>query len=209
MLLTFYFSIFTANFLLKNMDEKYIKLIAAKLGIRDIQVKSTAFLFSQGATVPFISRYRKEQTGTLNEVQVSQIKEELKKYEELEKRKTAILESIEGQGKLTDELKKKIDEVLSMTDLEDLYLPYKQKKKTRAVIAKERGLEPLAKTILKGRKERDFDTYLSTFVNPEKGVKDEEAALQGASDIIAEEISDNADYRSFIKGFIARNGHLV
>ena len=95
------------------MDEKYIKLIAAKLGIRDIQVKNTAFLFSQGATVPFISRYRKEQTGTLNEVQVSQIKEELKKYEELEKRKTAILESIEGQGKLTDELKKKIDEVLS------------------------------------------------------------------------------------------------
>ncbi|MBP5501432.1 MAG: RNA-binding transcriptional accessory protein, partial [Bacteroidales bacterium] len=130
------------------MQDKYIKLIAEKLGIREIQVKNTAFLFSQGATVPFISRYRKEQTGTLNEVQVSQIKDEIKKYEELEKRKASILESIESQGKLTDELKAKIDEVITITDLEDLYLPYKQKKKTRASVAKEKGLEPLADKIL-------------------------------------------------------------
>ena len=201
MLLTFYFSIFTANFLLKNMDEKYIKLIAAKLGIRDIQVKNTAFLFSQGATVPFISRYRKEQTGTLNEVQVSQIKEELKKYEELEKRKTAILESIEGQGKLTDELKKKIDEVLSMTDLEDLYLPYKQKKKTRATVAKEKGLEPLATQILL-QQNADCEALAEKFLNDK--VENIEEALQGARDIIAEHINENVETRNRMRNLYSR-----
>ena len=201
MLLTFYFSIFTANFLLKNMDEKYIKLIAAKLGIRDIQVKNTAFLFSQGATVPFISRYRKEQTGTLNEVQVSQIKEELKKYEELEKRKTAILESIEGQGKLTDELKKKIDEVLTMTDLEDLYLPYKQKKKTRATVAKEKGLEPLATQILL-QQNADCEALAEKFLNDK--VENIEEALQGARDIIAEHINENVETRNRMRNLYSR-----
>jgi len=201
LLLTFYFSIFTANFLLKNMDEKYIKLIAAKLGIRDIQVKNTAFLFSQGATVPFISRYRKEQTGTLNEVQVSQIKEELKKYEELEKRKTAILESIEGQGKLTDELKKKIDEVLTMTDLEDLYLPYKQKKKTRATVAKEKGLEPLATQILL-QQNADCEALAEKFLNDK--VENIEEALQGARDIIAEHINENVETRNRMRNLYSR-----
>ncbi|MBR6279658.1 MAG: RNA-binding transcriptional accessory protein [Bacteroidales bacterium] len=183
------------------MDEKYIKLIAAKLGIRDIQVKNTAFLFSQGATVPFISRYRKEQTGTLNEVQVSQIKEELKKYEELEKRKTAILESIEGQGKLTDELKKKIDEVLSMTDLEDLYLPYKQKKKTRATVAKEKGLEPLATQILL-QQNADCEALAEKFLNDK--VENIEEALQGARDIIAEHINENVETRNRMRNLYSR-----
>ncbi|MCR4559349.1 MAG: RNA-binding transcriptional accessory protein [Bacteroidales bacterium] len=183
------------------MDEKYIKLIAAKLGIRDIQVKNTAFLFSQGATVPFISRYRKEQTGTLNEVQVSQIKEELKKYEELEKRKTAILESIEGQGKLTDELKKKIDEVLTMTDLEDLYLPYKQKKKTRATVAKEKGLEPLATQILL-QQNADCEALAEKFLNDK--VENIEEALQGARDIIAEHINENVETRNRMRNLYSR-----
>ncbi|MBQ3689570.1 MAG: RNA-binding transcriptional accessory protein [Bacteroidales bacterium] len=183
------------------MDEKYIKLIAAKLGIRDIQVKNTAFLFSQGATVPFISRYRKEQTGTLNEVQVSQIKEELKKYEELEKRKTAVLESIEGQGKLTDELKKKIDEVLSMTDLEDLYLPYKQKKKTRATVAKEKGLEPLANMILL-QQNSDCEALAEKFLNDK--VENIEDALQGARDIIAEHINENVETRNRMRNLYSR-----
>lgn len=183
------------------MDEKYIKLIAAKLGIRDIQVKNTAFLFSQGATVPFISRYRKEQTGTLNEVQVSQIKEELKKYEELEKRKTAILESIEGQGKLTDELKKKIDEVLTMTDLEDLYLPYKQKKKTRATMAKEKGLEPLATQILL-QQNADCEALAEKFLNDK--VENIEEALQGARDIIAEHINENVETRNRMRNLYSR-----
>ena len=183
------------------MDEKYIKLIAAKLGIRDIQVKNTAFLFSQGATVPFISRYRKEQTGTLNEVQVSQIKDELKKYEELEKRKTAVLESIEGQGKLTDDLKKKIDEVLTMTDLEDLYLPYKQKKKTRASIAKEKGLEPLANMILL-QQNADCEQLAEKFLNDK--VENIEEALQGARDIIAEHINENVDTRNRMRNLYSR-----
>lgn len=183
------------------MDEKYIKLIAAKLGIRDIQVKNTAFLFSQGATVPFISRYRKEQTGTLNEVQVSQIKEELKKYEELEKRKTAILESIESQGKLTDELKKKIDEVLTMTDLEDLYLPYKQKKKTRATVAKEKGLEPLANMILL-QQNADCEALAEKFLNDK--VENIEEALQGARDIIAEHINENVETRNRMRNLYSR-----
>ena len=183
------------------MDEKYIKLIAAKLGIRDIQVKNTAFLFSQGATVPFISRYRKEQTGTLNEVQVSQIKEELKKYEELEKRKTAVLESIESQGKLTDELKKKIDEVLTMTDLEDLYLPYKQKKKTRATVAKEKGLEPLANMILL-QQNSDCEALAEKFLNDK--VENIEDALQGARDIIAEHINENVETRNRMRNLYSR-----
>ena len=183
------------------MDEKYIKLIAAKLGIRDIQVKNTAFLFSQGATVPFISRYRKEQTGTLNEVQVSQIKEELKKYEELEKRKTAVLESIESQGKLTDELKKKIDEVLTMTDLEDLYLPYKQKKKTRATVAKEKGLEPLATQILL-QQNADCEALAEKFLNDK--VENIEDALQGARDIIAEHINENVETRNRMRNLYSR-----
>ena len=183
------------------MDEKYIKLIAAKLGIRDIQVKNTAFLFSQGATVPFISRYRKEQTGTLNEVQVSQIKEELKKYEELEKRKTAVLESIESQGKLTDELKKKIDEVLTMTDLEDLYLPYKQKKKTRATLAKEKGLEPLATQILL-QQNADCEALAEKFLNDK--IENIEDALQGARDIIAEHINENVETRNRMRNLYSR-----
>jgi len=151
--------------------------------------------------VPFISRYRKEQTGTLNEVQVSQIKEELKKYEELEKRKTAILESIESQGKLTDELKKKIDEVLSMTDLEDLYLPYKQKKKTRATVAKEKGLEPLATQILL-QQNADCEALAEKFLNDK--VENIEEALQGARDIIAEHINENVETRNRMRNLYSR-----
>ncbi|MBR6177753.1 MAG: RNA-binding transcriptional accessory protein, partial [Bacteroidales bacterium] len=183
------------------MQDKYIKLIAEKLGIREIQVKNTAFLFSQGATVPFISRYRKEQTGTLNEVQVAQIKDEIKKYEELEKRKASILESIESQGKLTDELKAKIDEVITMTDLEDLYLPYKQKKKTRASVAKEKGLEPLADKILL-QQNADPEKLAAPFINDK--VESIDDALQGARDIIAEHINENVDTRNRMRNLYNR-----
>ncbi len=183
------------------MDEKYIKLIAEKLGIREIQVKNTAFLFSQGATVPFISRYRKEQTGTLNEVQVSQIKDEIKKYEELEKRKTSILESIESQGKLTEELKQKINDCISMTDLEDLYLPYKQKRKTRAMVAKEKGLEPLANIILL-QQNGDSEKVALKYLNDK--VENIEEALQGARDIIAEAINENVETRNRMRNLYKR-----
>ena len=183
------------------MQDKYIKLIAEKLGIREIQVKNTAFLFSQGATVPFISRYRKEQTGTLNEVQVSLIKDELKKYEELDKRKASILESIESQGKLTDELKAKIDEVLTMTELEDIYLPYRPKKKTRASIAKEKGLEPLADKILL-QQNANAEEIAAKFVGEK--VADTAEALQGARDIIAERINENTETRNRMRNLFNR-----
>ena len=183
------------------MQDKYIKLIAEKLGIREIQVKNTAFLFSQGATVPFISRYRKEQTGTLNEVQVSLIKDELKKYEELDKRKSSILESIESQGKLTDELKAKIDDVLTMTELEDIYLPYRPKKKTRASIAKEKGLEPLADKILL-QQNANAEEIAAKFVGEK--VADTDEALQGARDIIAERINENTETRNRMRNLFNR-----
>ena len=195
------------------VDTKKAMNISSRL-VEELQLKESSVvaaiaLLDEGNTVPFIARYRKEVTGNLTDNDLRRLEERLNYLRNLQARMDTVISSIEEQGKLTDELKEKIENAKTLAEVEDLYRPYKQKKKTRAVIAKERGLEPLAKTILKGRKERDFDTYLSTFVNPEKGVKDEEAALQGASDIIAEEISDNADYRSFIKGFIARNGHLV
>ena len=184
------------------MNEKYIKLIAEKLGVREIQVKNTAFLFSQGATVPFISRYRKEQTGLLNEVQVAQIKDEIKKYEELDKRRESIIESIEGQGKMTDELRAKLDDALDMTTLEDLYLPYKQKKKTRAAVAKEKGLEPLADKILL-QQNANAEDFAAAFVGEK--VKDVEEALQGARDIIAERINENTDTRNKMRNLFKRD----
>ncbi|MBO7439165.1 MAG: RNA-binding transcriptional accessory protein, partial [Bacteroidales bacterium] len=184
------------------MNEKYIKLIAEKLGVREIQVKNTAFLFSQGATVPFISRYRKEQTGLLNEVQVAQIKDEIKKYEELDKRRESIIESIEGQGKMTDELRAKLDDALDMTTLEDLYLPYKQKKKTRAAVAKEKGLEPLADKILL-QQNANAEDFAAAFVGEK--VKDVEEALRGARDIIAERINENTDTRNKMRNLFKRD----
>lgn len=184
------------------MNEKYIKLIAEKLGIREIQVKNTAFLFSQGATVPFISRYRKEQTGLLNEVQVAQIKDEIKKYEELDKRRASIIESIESQGKMTDELREKLDGALDLTTLEDLYLPYKQKKKTRATIAKEKGLEPLADKILLSQ-DADAESMAEQFVGDK--VEDVDDALQGARDIIAERINENTDSRNKMRNLFSRD----
>ncbi len=184
------------------MNDRYAQIIADKLGIREIQVRNTAFLFSQGATVPFISRYRKEQTGTLNEVQVSQIQQEIKKYEELDKRRESIIESIEGQGKMTDELRKKLDEALDMTTIEDLYLPYKQKKKTRASVAKEKGLEPLADKILLSQNS-SAEAFAKAFVNDK--VADIKEALQGARDIIAERINEDTDARNRMRNLFSRD----
>ncbi len=184
------------------MNDRYAQIIADKLGIREIQVRNTAFLFSQGATVPFISRYRKEQTGTLNEVQVSQIQQEIKKYEELDKRRESIIESIEGQGKMTDELRKKLDDALDMTTLEDLYLPYKQKKKTRASVAKEKGLEPLADKILLSQNS-SAEALAKAFVGDK--VADTKEALQGARDIIAERINEDTDARNRMRNLFSRD----
>lgn len=171
-------------------------LIAQQAGVSDKQARNTIALFEEGATVPFIARYRKEATGGLDEVQIGNVKEAWQKQQEVEKRREAILKSIEEQGKLTPELKKKIEGVFSMTELEDLYLPYKQKRKTRATIAIEKGLEPLAKLIFEG-KERDPEGKAAGFLNDQ--VANPGDALQGARDIIAEWINENQEARTKVR----------
>jgi uncharacterized protein len=180
-------------------------LIAQQAGVSDKQARNTIALFEEGATVPFIARYRKEATGGLDEVQIGAVKEAWQKQQDVEKRREAILKSIEEQGKLTPELKKKIEAVFSMTELEDLYLPYKQKRKTRATIAIEKGLEPLAKLIFEG-KERDPEGKAAGFVNDL--VANAGDALQGARDIIAEWINENQEARTKIR-YTFQRGAIV
>lgn len=171
-------------------------LIAQQASVSDKQARNTIALFEEGATVPFIARYRKEATGGLDEVQIGAVKEAWQKQQEVEKRREAILKSIEEQGKLTPELKKKIEGVFSLTELEDLYLPYKQKRKTRATIAIEKGLEPLARLIFEG-KERDPEGKATSFLNDQ--VANAGDALQGARDIIAEWINENQEARAKVR----------
>jgi uncharacterized protein len=171
-------------------------LIAEKTGISTNQVNNTIALFSEGATIPFISRYRKERTGSLDEVAIGAIKEAYDKFQEIEKRKVTILKTIEEQGVLTDDLKKRITDCYDGIELEDIYLPFKPKRKTRASKAKEAGLEPLAKIITK-QMERDVETRAAAFINDE--IPDTEAALQGARDIIAEWINENKTAREIVR----------
>jgi uncharacterized protein len=187
------------------MDKKYYIKIAEELNVSTEQVINTTALLESGATVPFIARYRKELTGSLDEVAVTDIRDRLKQLQELDKRRDAILKSIEEQGKLTDQLKAQLMDALTMTDLEDLYLPYKPKKRTKATIAREKGLEPLAKLIMA---KRELDPYrkAALFVNPEKGVNNEDEALAGARDIIAEWISENHVSRIKIRKLFLREG---
>ncbi len=179
--------------------------ISAQLHISERQVAATLKLLEEGATIPFISRYRKEATGSLDEVEVGAIEEAWKKLIELEKRKATILKAIEEQGKLTPELKEKIEGCMDMITLEDLYLPYKQKRKTRATAARERGLEPLAK-ILMAQKEQTPEYAAKRYIN--KDVPDVEAALAGARDIIAEWVSEHAAARASLRKLFERSGLL-
>lgn len=187
--------------------EKYAKRIAEELHLTEEQVKNTLELLEGGATIPFVARYRKEATGSLDEVQIGQIKELHTKWVELDKRRAAILDSIREQGKLTPELETKINEVLSMSELEDLYLPYRPKRKTRATMAIEKGLEPLAKTISM-QKEMDLHGLASRFVNEEKGVHNIEEALAGARDIIAEHISENLSVRARLRNTFRQHSRI-
>ncbi len=177
--------------------------IAQQTSITERQVRATIQLFEEGATLPFIARYRKEATGGLDEVQIGDIKDAWQKQQEVEKRREAILKAIDEQDKLTPELRHKIEGVFSLTELEDLYLPYKQKRKTRAVLAVERGLEPLAQAVFKGR-EAAPEKRAAEFLNQE--VPTVEDALQGARDIIAEWVSEDAEARSRTRGWFARSG---
>ncbi len=169
-----------------------IVLVAKKLGLHDWQVENTIRLMDGGATVPFISRYRKEMTGSLDEVQLMHIKEEYDRLKELDARKVAVIKSIEEQEKMTPELKQRIDAALTMAELEDIYLPYRPKRRTRATIAREKGLEPLAQLIL-GQQENDPAHKAEDFLTDD--VATIEDAIAGASDIIAEWVSEDEKAR--------------
>lgn len=190
--------------------EIILKNIIGDLQLPEFSVGNTVALLEEGATVPFISRYRKEKTGSLDEVQVRNISEKLQYYAELEKRKETILKTIKGQDKLTPELEAQITECKEKQKLEDLYLPYKPKKRTRATIAKEKGLEPLAELILRQETIAGSKLEISAgFINPEKGVESAEQAIEGARDIVAEKVSDDAAVREKLRNYIWDNGKLV
>lgn len=188
------------------MPNNISQTLADELSIKLSQAEATIKLIDEGNTIPFIARYRKEVTGSLNDEVLRKFDERLTYLRNLEARKEQIIASIDEQGKLTDELKEKIENAAALVAVEDLYLPYKPKKRTRATIAREKGLEPLADLILSEEfKSDDADGY----INPEKDVNSGEDAINGASDIIAENISDNAAYRTYIRKYTFNNGNIV
>jgi len=191
-----------------EMKLESLPRLVEELSITPRQIMSVARLLSEGNTIPFIARYRKEVHGNLDEVQIGKIQERLNYYRELEERRATILKSIEEQGKLSEELKAKILECTTKTVLEDLYLPYKPKRRTRAMIAREKGLEPLAMLVL-AQGEGDPEEEAAAFVSEEKGVADQAAALAGARDIVAEMISENADVRGFVRQAFWQDGVVV
>lgn len=191
----------------KTIDmEPFSTMIANALGIAVHQVDNTLTLLAGGATIPFISRYRKEATGGLDEVQIGEIKDRNDKLCELAKRKETILSTIEEQGKLTDELRRRIEQSWDATELEDIYLPYKPKRKTRAEAARQKGLEPLA-ILLMLQRETNLDSRLHTFVKGE--VKDEEDALKGARDIIAEQVNEDERARNQLRNQFSRQAAIT
>jgi uncharacterized protein len=182
------------------MNMELLKVIAAELQLSPRQVENTAQLLDEGNTVPFIARYRKEVTGELDEEQIRAVEERLKYLRNLEARKEEVLKSIEEQGKLTPELATAIQAAVKLQEVEDLYRPYKPKKRTRAMIAKERGLEPLAELIWEQQTEAGvLDELLAPFINADLGVTTGAEALAGARDIIAEKVADDPDYRKSIR----------
>ncbi|MDR3307079.1 MAG: RNA-binding transcriptional accessory protein [Endomicrobium sp.] len=190
--------------------EKIIDWISSDLSLPETGVRNTVVMLSDGDTVPFISRYRKEKTGNFTEINVRDIADKLQYYIELETRKETVLKSIEDQKKLTSELKKQIEECKEKIKLEDIYLPYKPKRQTKATIAKANGLEPLAMEIMEQRlsMKEDKVRVINKYLNPEKGVDTIDKAASGAIDIIAERLSDNADIREMLRNFIASTGSI-
>ena len=186
-----------------------LKVISDELNIKLSQVEATVKLIDEGNTIPFIARYRKEVTGSLNDEVLRNLDERLRYLRNLEDRKAAVIASIEEQGKLTDELKKQIEEAGTLVLVEDLYRPYKQKKRTRATIAKEKGLEPLANIITLQMTTKSIEEEAAAYISEEKGVADEKEAIAGAFDIIAEAISDEADYRTYIRNITFKEGMLT
>ena len=188
--------------------DKIIQTIANELNVKYRQVESTVKLIDDGNTIPFIARYRKEVTGGLSDETLRELGERLTYLRNLQKRKEEVTKSIEAQGKLTEEIIKELENVVTLAEVEDIYRPYKQKKRTRATIAKEKGLEPLAEIIYKQEDTRKIEEIAKEYINEEKKVETIEEAITGAQDIIAENISDNADYRKALKRIYYREAML-
>ena len=185
------------------------EVIAKELSVKKTQVEAAIKLIDEGCTIPFIARYRKEATGALNDEQLRTLGERLEYLRNLEEKKQTVLNSIEEQGKLTDELKAKIIAAETVTAVDDLYRPYRPKRKTRASVAKEKGLEPLALYIRLQNAKEPLEKTAEEYVSEEKEVKTPQDAIAGAMDIIAEEISDDADYRTYIRDITVKQGNIV
>jgi uncharacterized protein len=189
------------------------QLLAQELSLAPSQVQSALDLFAEGATIPFIARYRKERTNALDEIQLRNISDRFAYLTELEARKATILDAIASQGKLTDELKAKIETCFQKNELEDLYLPYKPKRRTRATIAREKGLEPLAEFIKslndRNAKPTSLEAEAEKYISEEKQVKTAEDALKGAADILAEEVAEKAELRAYLREYFLEDGDFV
>ena len=188
----------------------FAQIISEELKLEEWRVTKALELMDQGGTVPFIARYRKDQTGTLNEIELRDIQHRREYLQEVEERKETVLKSVEEQGKLTPELKAQIEACKDKTLLEDLYAPYKPKKRTRATIAKELGLEPLARIIIaQEASTNSAEDIARIYLSEEKGLADPKAAIAGACDILAEELADNAAYRQHIRATVEKEGVMT
>ncbi|MBD2529982.1 RNA-binding transcriptional accessory protein [Nostoc flagelliforme FACHB-838] len=189
------------------------QLLATEINLKPHQVQNALELLAEGATIPFIARYRKERTDEMNEVQLRELADRYTYLTELEERKSVVLSAIAQQGKLTDELKAKISSCLQKTELEDLYLPYRPKRRTRATIAREKGLEPLSEFIkslnLKNAVTASLEEEAAKYISETKGVKTAEEALKGAADILAEEVAEKAELRAYIRDYLLQEGVFV
>lgn len=186
-----------------------LQVIRKELNVKLSQVEAAVQLIDEGNTIPFIARYRKEATGSLNDEQLRELDERLTYLRNLEEKKAQVLATIEEQGKLTEELRREIENAMTQVAVEDLYRPYRPKRRTRATIAKEKGLEPLANLILLQLAEKEMGEYAKEYISEEKGVTGAEEALAGAMDILAESISDEADYRTYIRRLTMEEGILI
>src|SRR4051812_46746895 len=192
------------------LSTQVLLFIAQTLSVPLKSLVAVIGLLDEGGTVPFIARYRKEATGNLDEVQIRAIQEKLAYFRELEDRRATVLKTIEEQGKLTPELRAKIEAALEKNELEDLYLPYKPKRRTKASIAREKGLEPLAQYLWDQQPgDRPLAELAPTFINEALGVPSAEEALTGARHIIAEWISENAEFRKVLRQMMLENGTVV
>ena len=184
------------------------KILKTEFNLKEEHINNTIKLIDEGNTIPFIARYRKEMTGAMSDVTLRELYDRLTYLRNLESRKEDVSRIIEEQGKLTDEITKKIVEAKTLQELEDIYAPFKQKKRTRATIAKEKGLEKLAMSIL-NEKIANIEIEAQKYINEEKDVNSVEDALKGSKDIIAETVSDDADVRKYIREFALREGVII